>query len=286
MQLSALQSENRRFTVLALDTGVRLIEKFDLPATAPETDETIKQVLSAFQQVLAPHVSAITIDPMYGFQLSRTKPTTAGLLFRLEKPTTQVDPLALPILIGNWGVGAVRQNYGAAKLELWYHPKEAAALEKKQLVAELYDYCQHEGIALLLKLIVYTPADETFTVASFQTAQLEAAHEFAASCSLMALQYPQDALAAATLTAELDVPWLLCSDDVEYEAFKDILRTSIDNGASGYVVDEVLWREIFALQTADKAPDWPAITKFLQTTARDRAIELARIVAETEPELE
>lgn len=282
MQLSALQSASRRFTVLALDTGVRLIEKFDLPATAPETDETIKQVLSAFQQVLAPHVSAITIDPIYGFHLSRTKPTSAGLLFRLEKPTTQVDPLALPILIGNWGVGAVRQNYGAAKLELWYHPKEAAALEKKQLVAELYDYCQHEGIALLLKLIVYTPADETFTVASFQAAQLEAAHEFAASCSLMALQYPQDALAAATLTAELDVPWLLSSDDVEYESFKDILRTSIDNGASGYVVDEVLWREIFTLQTADKEPDWSAITKFLQTTARDRAIELARIVSEND----
>ena len=71
-------------------------------------------------------------------------------------------------------------------------------------------------------------------------------------------------------------------DDIEYESFKDILRTSLDNGAKGYLVDEVLWREIYEMRQDDGFPDWTAVTKFLQTTARDRSIELARIVNENE----
>ncbi len=270
------------FHLLALDGSARMIDRFELPMVDPETDEAISKILTAIQQLISPSSSGVVIDPMYGFHLSQLKPADVGIAYRLEKLAAEVDPLALPILIGNWGISAIRHNYGVAKLELYYHPKEECALEKKQLIAELFDYCKHEGISLLLKLVVYTPADETFTVASFQEAQLEAARELSPSCSLLALQFPQDALACATLTAELDVPWILIGDDIEYESFKDILRTSLDNGAKGYLIDEVLWREMYQMRQEDGFPDWTAVTKFLQTTVRDRSIELARIVNESD----
>ena len=281
MHLSALTSATDIFHLLALDDVARMIERFGLPVTEPETDDAIRKILTAMQQLLASSSSGVVIDPMYGFHLSRTKPADVGVAYRLEKLTSEIDPLALPILIGNWGVTAVRHNYGVAKLELYYHPREECALEKKQLLAELYDYCKHEGIALLLKLVVYTPADETFSVARFQSAQMEAVRELSPNCSLLALQFPQDALTCATLTAELDVPWILIGDDIAYDEFKDILRTSLDNGARGYMVDEVLWREIYEFRQEDGFPGWTAVGRFLQSTARDRSIELARIANES-----
>jgi tagatose-1,6-bisphosphate aldolase len=219
---------------------------------------------------------------MYTFSLAQTKPAATGVLFRLEKLMAHINPEAVPILIGSWGVGAVKQNYGLAKIELYYHPREARALEKKQLLCELSDYCRHEGIDLLAKLVVYTPSEEKFTVAAFQQAQLQTVQELSRYCSVVALQYPQDALACATLTAELDIPWLVSSDDLGYEAFKDILRTAINNGARGYLADAVFWQEMYDLKLDDGTPNWTKVTEFLQTTARDRSIELRRVAIETD----
>lgn len=284
MQLSALQSIHAQWSILALDGGAQLVERLGLSLTDAATDAAVKQLFVAMQQTLAPSCSGVVLDPVYTQQLVRTKPAQVGVAFRLEKLATNIEPLALPVLIGNWGVGAIRQNYGVAKLELYYHPSEENALAKKQLVSELADYCHHEGIALLLKLIVYTPAEEKFTVTAFQTAQLEALHELSRYADMVAIQYPQDALASATVTAELDIPWVLISDDVAYDGYKDILRTALNNGAQGMYVDEVLWQEIYDLKLEDGTPDWEKIYAFLQTTARDRVIELARIVNEQKQE--
>lgn len=286
MKLAALQSNHHHLSVLALDSGALLVERLGLSLTDAATDEAIKKLFAEMQRLLAPSCGGLVLDPIYTQQLVQTKPIQTGVAFRLEKMTTEVDPVALPILIGNWGVGAIRQNYGVAKLELYYHPREENALVKKQLVAELADYCHHEGIDLLLKLTVYTPAEEKFSVTDFQSAQLEALHELAHLVDAVVIQYPQDALASATVTAELDVPWLLASDDIAYDAYKDILRTALNNGAQGMYVGEVLWQELYELKLDDGTPDWEKIQQFLQTTARDRIIELVRIVEEDTQPLE
>lgn len=286
MKLAALQSNHYHLSVLALDGGAQLVERLGLSLTDAATDEAVKKLFSAMQQMLAPSCSGVVLDPLYTHQLLQTKPVQTGVAFRLEKLATEIDPLALPVLIGNWGVGAIRQNYGVAKLELYYHPREDNALAKKQLVAELADYCHHEGIDLLLKLTIYTPAEEKFSVTAFQAAQLEALHELAHLVDVLVIQYPQDALASATVTAELDVPWLLASDDIAYDSYKDILRTALNNGAQGMYVGEVLWQELYDLKLDDGTPDWEKIQQFLQTTARDRVIELVRIVEEDTQPLE
>ena len=94
------------------------------------------------------------------------------------------------------------------------------------------------------------------------------------------MQYPQDPLAAATLTSELDIPWLMIDDGVKYDKFKDQLRVALENGAQGFLVDEVLWQEVGKMRLKDQSPDLPAIEKFLQTTSKDRMIELMRIAGE------
>lgn len=280
MKRTALQSNHQQWSVLALDGGAQVIEKLGLTLTDASTDEEVRRLFSTIQQILAPNCSGLVFDPIYTHTLVRSKPAQLGVAFRLEKLATEIDPLALPVLIGNWGVRAIRQNYGVAKLELYYHPSEENALAKKQLLAEIADYCHHEQIDLLLKLVIYTPANEKFSVTAFQTAQLNAVHELAHLVDLLVIQYPQDALASATVTAELDIPWLLASDDVSYDSYKDILRTSLNNGAQGMYVSDVLWQEMYDLKLDDGTPDWNKMQEFLQTTARDRVIELVRIVNE------
>jgi len=158
-----------------------------------------------------------------------------------------------------------------AKLELFYNPQEEEARSKKQMVVELYDYCQHEGIAFLLDLVLYLETSKDKYQAQFLELQLDAVQELRQYCDLMALEYPSDALSAVTLTAELDVPWILSGRGVPYETYKEQLRVALESGAVGYMVGSQLLPEKV---TKDAST-------FLQTTVRDRAIELNRIATET-----
>lgn len=297
MQLPAIQTTHQRMALLSLDIMPRLAAQFGLDLSSKNNDSALKQLLQDFARNLVSAFSGVVLDPVYSYDLMDRELDTAGLLFRLEKMTAELDTQTPPSLIPNWGVAQIRQHYAWAKLELPYHPSEASALAKKQLVAEIGDHCRHEGIGLLLKLTVpaqaqektvpITATDETKTtalssVAQFQLDQLTAATEMARLVSVLALQDPQDALAAATLTAELDIPWIVALEpQADYNLLKEILRMTLDNGAQGFMVDEALWPEIYQLRAEDDhSPDWVKIGEFLSTTVRDRAIELARIADE------
>lgn len=296
MLLPALQTSQKRFTLLELDLAPQVADGFGLDLKSESAQQQVLTILGWLQQMAQPLTSGLVYDPVYSYPLlnqgkallsnqqGSQEPAQhdAAPLIRLEKIASETDPLALPTLIHNWGIEQNRQNYAAAKIELLYHPREAAALSKKQLIAELHDYAQHEGIAFLLKLMIYTPAGEQFEASTFQQAQLEAVSEFRASCDLMALQYPHDPLAAATITAELDIPWVHVAQKVTYDQYKELLRTVLDNGATGFLLGQELWQEIYQMRAADHAPDMQAIEQFIQTTARDRVIELGRIVGEGE----
>ncbi len=298
MHLPAIQTAHQRLALLSLDIMPRLAAQFGLDLTVKANEEALRQLLQDFSRHVVPAFSGVILDPVYSYELMDRELGEAGLLFRLEKLTAELDTQTLPTLIPNWGVAQIRQHYAWAKLELPYHPAEANALAKKQLVAELGDYCKHEGIGFLLKLVVsavphdtavpVTPSEKgappTLTpVAQFQLDQLTAATEMARLVNVLALQDPQDALAAATLTAELDIPWIVALEpQKEYEQVKEILRMTLDNGAQGFMVDEALWPEIYQFRAEDgHTPDWVKIGEFLSTTGRDRAIELARIADES-----
>jgi len=102
---------------------------------------------------------------------------------------------------------------------------------------------------------------------------------------LFVLQSPHDALACATITTELDGPWLLGDDNLVYDDFKEALRTALENGAGGFLVSESLFGEIDALRRPDQSLDLPEIIKFIKTKTRDRALELIRISSEFSPSI-
>jgi tagatose-1,6-bisphosphate aldolase len=284
MTIASLRTVHGGIALLELDQAPALAEVLGLDLDILDNRQAVERLLQTLAKRLGPDYSGLVLDPIYSFAALPYKVDNAGLVLRLNHPAAAVDPLGLPTLIPDWGIEAVKQNYGVAKLSLFYHPSEAKALEKKQLLAELYDYCQHEGVAFFLKLIIYLSPDEEPTPEQFQADQLAAVQELRGFCDLIGLQPAQDPLSAATLTAELDIPWVVTTDGLNYLLAKEAIRSALDNGAQGYVVGDSLWADIGLARRADMSPDWSTIDQQISRDIRDRVLELSRILRETQVE--
>lgn len=285
MRISSLKAQTNLFNLVEFDDEAKFIDALGLDLRDPGNKEIVEQILSELFSVYKADqdktfigMSGLILDPIYSLKTwSLQQHKNLGLGLTLDEPSSEHDPLALPRLINDWGVEQIRNNYAVAFLTLYYHPNEEGALKKKQFLAEIFDYCRYEEIDLALKLIVYTPGDEKFDWDSFRKAQLQALEELRDLAHLFILQYPNDPLSCATLTTQLDTPWLVSDNNLEYDVFKEHLRDALENGASGFLVGESLFKEIESMRKKDHSPDLDSIKKFIKTKVRDRAIELVRI---------
>ncbi|HYD35027.1 MAG TPA: hypothetical protein VD999_03080 [Vitreimonas sp.] len=280
MHVSALQTSSGMFCVLALDTTPTVANELGLDLDLEPNQQFFAALNEELLKHLSPMSSGVVLDPIFTLPLLSHKANQPGLALRLEQLTPGTDPLVIPTIIPNWGVEHISQNYGVTKVEMYYHPEEMEALAKKQLIAEINDFCDLQHSHLLLKLMIYTQPDDGEQGLSMAEVQLEAVTELRSNCQLLVLQPPPDSLTAATLTAELDVPWLVSLEGLEYATAKDIMRQALESGAKGAYLGDVVWRDIRNLRQADASLDWPAIQTFIATEARDRMIELRRIIDE------
>lgn len=286
MKLPAIQTDQQNYFLFQFDQAPQLAESLGLDLTVQTNVDLIKELYDLINQEIKSEISGMVVDPVYSLDLVGGKSKSVGLLSRLTTLNSEVDPLAVPTLIPDWSIEEIRSNYSLAKIELFYHPKEKYALEKKQLLAELYDYCQYQQIHLLLELVIYTPAEVEFSEDRFQRDQLHAVQELRDQADILALQYPLSPLATATITAELDIPWVLANRGQQYDDLKKILRICLENGGNGALVGQSLWKDLSKLKNEDKSPDIEAIKEFVKTDLRDRAIELNRIIDEISQNLE
>lgn len=279
MTLTTLQ-QHGRYSLLDLHQVASLAEQLGLDLSVVSNQQLIKTLLAELIEDLTPHASGLVVDPELGLTQLGHKTTATGLLLPLEASATDVDPLALPVLSSDWGVEQVANNYGVGILELFYHPEEPSALLKKQLVAELMDYCQYTKIELAIRLRMFAPSGDLMDPEAFQAAQIQALQELRTMCHIFVLDAPADVLTAATITAELDIPWLVWLEAKKYDQLKDQLRTCVESGARGYMIGSSLWPELTTLRRKDSGLDIIAMKELCKTTLRDRMIELTRIVAE------
>jgi tagatose-1,6-bisphosphate aldolase len=287
MKISSLQSPEGMFNLIEFSDEAKFIEALGLDSNDQGSKEIITKILSAQFKVYSGQdsenfegVSGFILDPEISLKAFASHTIDIALGLNLDEPQAEYDPLSLPRLVNEWGVEQIRNNYSVAVLTLYYHPEEEAALKKKQFLAEIKDYCQYEGIDLIVKLVVYTPGDRVFEWNEFRKDQLQAIEELRNLADLFVLQYPKDSLACATITTQLDVPWLISDDNIDYNQFKERLRDALENGASGFMAGETLFKEIEGMRKSDHSPDLENILKFITSQARDRAIELVRISKE------
>lgn len=281
MQLSALQHTDGTYVVLDLSSVHELADGLGLELTGATEQAIVTQMLEYCTVTLSPLVSGLILGPEVGFTAIQNKAPDTGLALSLYQQIEQPSVLELPKVFPDWSVTHIRNNYGVLFDSIFYHPKGADALQKKQLVAELHDATRYEGIDHIVSINLYPPEGEETTQTAFQESQLLAIKELQTCADVLVLEYPHSALACATLTAELDIPWLVVDKATDYAYTKDTIRTAIESGAQGCVLTTSLWAGLPQFDvSADPAEQWNAIDRFLQTEVRDRLLELTRIISE------
>ncbi|MBW7955272.1 DUF2090 domain-containing protein [Patescibacteria group bacterium] len=275
MTLSSIQTPSGMYTIAPFDHRGSLATALGLDLTTAVGKKTLTQLKIMFMQAFSPLCSGVLVDPEYGFPAIEYKAEGCGLILTLESSGYNDEKTDVPVLMQNWGVEGIKNNYGVAKLLVYYNPQEPNAQQKRKLVMELGESCRKEGVAFLVEPVIFSLNSKVeLTAVEFQEAQLQTCQEFQAHCDILKIQYPGDALACATLTAELDVPWILLSRGMSYDQFKEALNVSLENGAKGFAAGRSVWQEIGEKKDAEGKLDLEQVQQFLQTTAIERVKEL------------
>lgn len=287
MRAAYLRNETGLVAILELDNNRLLAESLGLDLSLADNLLILEQINQQLL-TLSKEVTGVIFDPIYTFPFLANKAKQSTALLRLEQDR-EVLPTILPILFPNFSLEEICNNYALAKLEMFYSPTEEKVLEKKQLLAEISEYSKVLGIDFLLKLHLYDSREFTIKKEeqankepfNFEAQQLTAIQELRGLTDLLVIQNPADPLAMATIISELDQPCLVMANEEDsYDQFKEKFRMAMENGASGYCVGQVLWREIGDFRREDQSFDLEGIAKYISTIVRDRLIELNRIASE------
>lgn len=272
MKLSAISRQRQLFSVLALDDVVDLANILSLDLNLVDNLAFLTKVLNLLLE-LSQEVSAIVVDPIYSLPLLGSKAHQAGAIIRLEQHQ-ELDVQALPQLFPNFSLMEIKNNYALAKLAINYQAHEEQALAKKQLLAEIRNYSQDIQIDFLLKLNANFDNEEVL---------LSSVQELWRFADILVLDNINDPLLAATISSELDIPWLLSADyrqKLTYAQFKDSFRLAMENGARGFYLGNFLWQELAQFRQSDQEFAWSSLENFVRTQLRDQIIELNRIAEE------
>lgn len=282
VNIQQISTKYKRFSIVEPDNIAFFTQATGIPIDTQSLPYS--QLIQVAVEELSESVTGMSLSPEYGLEFITDKTEKAGLVLRLNTQEEKPNYEALPTLIPQWGVEAVANNYAVAQLVIWYNPYENLANQKKKFIAEIFDYCNQLDIHLLLTIRIFLIEGQTL---SFADTQLQTVKELQQTAHLLALEYPESALSAATLTAESDIPWMLLSDPKDtYAEYKDKLRICLESGASGSYIDRLVWAGFELDQEVDAKEEkllngqLDNLKNFIRTTARDRVIELARICAE------
>ncbi len=278
------------FAILAIDhqDALRRVMRPDAPAAV-----TVEQMVAFKAQViraLAPELSGLLLDPIYsaaqavnGMYLS-----TAGMLIELEVADYRLQPLPLDItLLPDWSVAKIkRMAADGVKLFFYYNPdstdhttRQDATL--RQIVAE----CAAHDIPFYAEPIICPIGEDEATYeVNFSRRVIDSAKRVAAlGVDVLKMEFPvpltlsedkaKCRAACEQLTAAVDVPWVLLSAGVAFEAFCRQVEIACSAGASGYIAGRAVWDEAAQISDSDERQYW------LETTGRKRLQRLSAAMA-------
>jgi tagatose-1,6-bisphosphate aldolase len=277
MRTAYLTNPNGLLAIMELDNNLELAELLGLDLSLTDNLQILEKV-HEYLISLQTQLTGIILDPIYSFHLLGAGQLQKTICLRLEQDKSVTDE-ELPSLFPNFSLEEIKNNYALVKLALTYNSREELSIAKKQLLSEIRSYSKSLDIDFLLKLRVPTLTLENEFDASAQ--QLEAVQDVRALADILVLECPNDPLAVATISSELDVPWLVTSGtELSYDEFKARFRMAMENGASGYCLGSLLLAELSQFRADDQTIDLPALKKYIDTVLRDRLIELNRIASE------
>ncbi|MGD0351913.1 MAG: tagatose 1,6-diphosphate aldolase [Dehalococcoidia bacterium] len=241
---------------------------------------------------LAPHSSAVLLDPNYGAAqcISRgVLPGHTGLLVSIEATGYESTQLGrITTLLNNWSVEKIRRmGASAVKLLVYYRP-DLNEIANKQLktIQMVADECLKYDVPFLVETQTYPikgENEDTSKLAALKPGLvIETARQVASlPIDVLKSEFPADLKYEADRSKllqycrQLDeatpVPWVILSAGVNYETFLKEVEIACSAGASGFLGGRAIWQEI--VHFTDKKDR----LKYLSTTVVDRLKELADI---------
>lgn len=295
--LQQLADRRGVFTMLALDHRGSLRKALNPAAPGQVPYEVLVDLKLLLTRTLAPHASAVLLDPIYGAGQAVAQgalPGDVGLIVSLEASGYEgADTARRTALIPGWDVGKTkRMGASAAKLLLYYHPQSSTGGQQEELVARVGRACQAHDIPFLLEPMSYAidaavpKNSQAFAQERPRLVEETARRLVPLGVDLLKAEFPADlqyhspaqALdACRRLTEAVPVPWVLLSAAVDYDVFRQQVEIACRGGAAGFLAGRAIWQEITRLHR----DEWG---QFADTVAAERLRTLAAIAqAEARP---
>lgn len=290
-----LADGNGRWKMIAIDQRppimIPVAAKRGL-ADAPYED--VAQVKQVITRALAPHASAMLLDPNYAYpRCIGHVPARVGVCLSLEHHIT--DETAggrLSNTIPGWSVAKIRRIGGdAVKLLVWYRPDAPAAVRERQqaFVRRIGAECVAHDIVLLLELLIYSLPGDSAAPAGAARSQLvlDSMRDFAdpgygvdiyklePPAMIAGVPDPRGPEAGPVqrlyerLGAMTTRPWVLLSAGASAADFERSLTYAYRAGASGYLCGRAIWQEAFE--------NFPDMVKMQRALAEEAVPYLHRI---------
>ena len=244
-------------------------------------------------RAVAPFVSAVLLDPVYGAAQAVAAgilPGDIGLLVSLEKTGYSGEKTArITELLPGWSVEKVkRMGASAVKLLVYFRPdlKEIAS-RQLALIAKVADQCIKEDIPLLVEPVSYPVEEVGVFSPKFAYMKpglvIETARQITAlPIDILKAEFPADTKfehdekKLLQLCQKLDrasrLPWVLLSAGADFGTFSKQVEIACKAGASGFLAGRALWQEGVQIRSREER------MSFFKNTAVTRLKELAGIV--------
>ncbi|MFA4836663.1 MAG: tagatose 1,6-diphosphate aldolase [Dehalococcoidia bacterium] len=250
-----------------------------------------KQELCA---ALAPHSSAVLLDPNFGAAqcvASGDLPGHVGLLVSMEATGYGggAEGRVTEMLQG-WNAKKIRRMGGSAgKLLLYYRPDlEDLAAKQLEVVRQTARDCAESDLAFLVEPKTYPVGDEIKNPESLANRLpklvIDTARQITSlDIDVLKAEFPADMKYEKDKGKLLDIcrqlseasraPWVVLSGGVDYETFATMVEIACKGGASGFLGGRGIWQE--AMDMKDKKER----LRYLSTTCADRMKHLSEIAA-------
>ncbi|MGI8417359.1 MAG: tagatose 1,6-diphosphate aldolase [Nakamurella sp.] len=287
--------------VAAIDHPENYLALFDTDVSLVGFEEVVESKLQLID-AMAPHCTALLLDPVYSIGqaiLSGAAAGSVGLLSGVEKlsyaPADSTTGWGSELAVrGDWSVETLAAlGVDGVKIVV-FHRSDSGEVSDEQHVTiqRLAADCAANELPLIVEPIWYPGPGEDLadpTIQQLRSREIIGSAQSFAECGadIMKVEFPgtvlgsvedPDAAAAARdacgeLDSVLDLPWVLLSASVGFDAFAAQLQIAAAAGASGFMAGRALWGDGVGRLPAEQRRRGAQV-------AADRLDRLAAIVGE------
>ncbi|MEW6034756.1 MAG: tagatose 1,6-diphosphate aldolase [Chloroflexota bacterium] len=282
------------FTICAMDHRDSMVKMLEEHRRGLGTYERVVERKVELCAALAPHASAVLLDPRYGVAqclAAGVLPGGTGLLVSIEDTGYEGSKEArFTTLLPGWSVEKIRRiGASAVKILVYYRPDlEGLAAKQRDVVKSVAGECVRHDIPFLVETKSYAVGEELRDGALFAQRKPRLVIDTARQVTGLPLDvlkaefpaemdYERDEGKLLGLCRELDtasrVPWVLLSAGVDYETFLRQVELACKAGASGFLGGRAIWQEAFRI--GDKKER----VGYLSTTVVDRLKRLTEVAS-------